>query len=115
MENKFKPIKLETTENKPIVFDTQEMFNQEYINNLTRLISNSSSTPSYIPKKFTDCFTSTLNGLYVYINNNWVLVGNNELSGTSLPTASENNGKYYYLTTTDTLYRSNGTAWIALN
>ena len=23
MENKFKPIKLETTENKPIVFDTQ--------------------------------------------------------------------------------------------
>ena len=40
MENKFKPIKLETTENKPIVFDTQEMFNQEYINNLIRLISN---------------------------------------------------------------------------
>lgn len=35
--------------------------------------------------------------------------------GTSLPAASDNTDGFYYLTTTDTLYRSNGTAWIALN
>jgi hypothetical protein len=41
--------------------------------------------------------------------------GSNISYGTSLPTASENAYKFYYLTTTDTLYISNGISWIALN
>jgi len=57
---------------------------------------------------------------YFRINGTWQTVGSVsgtmiQSSGTSLPTASTNTNKYYYLTTTDTLYRSNGTAWIALN
>lgn len=79
MENKnkeFKPIKLETTENKPIVFDTQQMFNQEYINDLTGLLKTNSTIPAYIPKKLIDCFYlywdgSTTYELYIYINNSW--------------------------------------------
>lgn len=57
---------------------------------------------------------------YYRINGTWQTVGGGsgtmtQTKGTSLPTASANTDKYYYLTTTDTLYRSNGTAWIALN
>lgn len=55
---------------------------------------------------------------YIRLNGVWTVVGTGNMIqeiGTSLPTASSNSGKYYYLTTTDTLYRSNGTAWIALN
>ena len=55
---------------------------------------------------------------YIRINGVWTVVGGGNMIqtfGTSLPAASSNSGKYYYLTTTDTLYRSNGTAWISLN
>jgi hypothetical protein len=70
-----KPVKLETQENKPIVFETQDIFNQEYINDLTRLLKTNSSVPTYTPKKFIDCFYLYNSGatyeLYVYIDNLW--------------------------------------------
>lgn len=76
MENKFKPIELKKTENKPIVFDTQSIFNQEYINDLTRLLKTNSTVPTHIPRKFIDCFYLYWDGLttyelYIYINNSW--------------------------------------------
>ena len=75
MENKFKPIKLEITENKPIQFDTQLLFNQSYINDLTQLLKTNSTVPTNTPKKFIDCFYLYKNGttfkLYVYIDNTW--------------------------------------------
>lgn len=76
MENStFKPVKLETTENKPIVFETQEMFNQSYINDLTQLLKTNSTVPVNPPRKFIDCFYLYKNGttfkLYVYIDNTW--------------------------------------------
>lgn len=78
MENKTKSIKPEsqTTEFKPITFDTQELFNQTYINDLTNLLKTNLSVPTYIPKKFIDCFYlywdgSTTYELYIYINNSW--------------------------------------------
>ena len=116
MENKIKIQKIDT-ENKPIVFSTQEMFNQEHINDLTNLLKTNSTIPTFIPKKFIDCFYAQTGGiLWIYIDNVWVKASNmSQDSGSSLPTASTNTGKYYYLTTTDTLYRSNGTAWISLN
>lgn len=74
MENKtIKPV---IQENKPIQFDTQGIFNQEYINDLTRLLKTNLSVPTYIPRKFIDCFYlywdgSTTYKLYIYINNSW--------------------------------------------
>jgi len=54
---------------------------------------------------------------YIRINNTWQIVGGgggnmSQTKGTSFPSASTNTDKFFYLTTTDTLYRSNGTAWI---
>lgn len=70
-----KPVKLETTENKPIIFDTQTMFNQEYINDLTQLLKTNSTVPVNTPRKFIDCFYLYKNGatyeLYLYIDNSW--------------------------------------------
>lgn len=67
-----KPVK---TDNKEIVFDTQSLFNQSLINDLTKIIKTNSDTPSYIPKKFIDCFYLYNSGvtyeLYVYIANSW--------------------------------------------
>ena len=95
MENKFKPIKLETTENKPIVFDTQEMFNQEYINDLTTPKKYQSSAPTYNPRKLVEQFSLVDDGseksLYVNINNTWVKVGTPDLSG-YVPTSTTVNG-----------------------
>jgi len=64
------------TENKPIVFSTQEMFNQEYINDLIGLLKTNLTIPTHIPKKFIDCFYlywdgSTTYELYIYISNSW--------------------------------------------
>lgn len=64
------------TENKPIVFSTQEMFNQEYINDLTGLLKTNLTIPTHTPKKFIDCFYlywdgSTTYELYIYISNSW--------------------------------------------
>lgn len=75
MENKIKIQKIET-ENKPIVFSTQEMFNQEYINDLTGLLKTNLTIPTHTPKKFIDCFYlywdgSTTYELYIYISNSW--------------------------------------------
>lgn len=36
-------------------------------------------------------------------------------NGTSLPVASSYPFQFFYLTTTDTIYVSNGTSWIAIN
>jgi hypothetical protein len=70
-----KPVKLETTENKPIIFDTQQMFNQSYINDLTQLLKTNSSVPVNPPKKFIDCFYLYNSGatyeLYIWIANTW--------------------------------------------
>lgn len=59
-----------------IQFETQGLFNQIYINDLTRLIKTNTTVPTYIPKKFIDCFYLYWNGtttyeLYIYINNTW--------------------------------------------
>lgn len=75
MEDKIK-IEEVNSENKEIVFDTQEFFNQNFINDLTKIIKTNSAVPSYIPKKFIDCFYLYFDGattyeLYVYINNSW--------------------------------------------
>ncbi|NCD00250.1 MAG: hypothetical protein EOL95_11195 [Bacteroidia bacterium] len=64
------------TENKPIVFSTQEMFNQEYINDLTELLKTNLTIPTHTPKKFIDCFYlywdgSTTYELYIYTSNSW--------------------------------------------
>ena len=76
MENKkFKPQKI-VTEFKPIQFDTQQIFNQAYINDLSQLLKTNTSIPTNTPKKFLDCFYlywdgSTTYSLYIYINNSW--------------------------------------------
>lgn len=75
MENKIKTQKI-NTENKQIKFDTQDLFNQEYINDLTQMLKTNTSIPTHTPKKFIDCFylywdSSTTYELYIYINNSW--------------------------------------------
>lgn len=75
MNNKIKLNKIET-KNEPIRFDTQEIFNQEYINDLTKLLKTNLIVPTHTPKKFIDCFYlywdgSTTYELYIYINNSW--------------------------------------------
>jgi len=82
---------------------------------LTRYLSR----PAVEGEEF-NVFDGTTYAKYFRINNTWQTVGGGSGSmtqdkGTTLPTASDNTDKYYYLTSTDTLYRSNGTAWIALN
>jgi len=75
MENKaIKPV---VTDNQPIQFDTQNIFNQEYINDLTRLLKTNLTIPTHKPKKFIDCFYLYWDGattykLYIYINNSWL-------------------------------------------
>lgn len=94
------------------VIPTYEMTSAQLTTYLSRKAINGEEFNVYI----TDTLESAK---YVMINNEWINVsaGGNmtQTTGTSLPTASSNSGKYYYLTTTDTLYRSNGTSWIALN
>ena len=72
-EIKIKPVE---QKNEPIVFDTQELFNQSYINDLSKLLKTNTSVPTHVPKKFIDCFylywdESTTYELYVYISNSW--------------------------------------------
>lgn len=76
MENKEIKIQEVKEEIKPIVFDTQNMFNQKYINDLIGLLRTNTSLPVNTPKKFLDCFYlywdgSTTYELYIYINNSW--------------------------------------------
>jgi len=78
MENKQKTLKIQDikTENKPIMFDTQQMFNQEYINDLTGLLKTNLTIPTHTPRKFIDCFYLYFDGtsiyeLYIWINNSW--------------------------------------------
>lgn len=90
------------------------------IKELTGYIETINKEPDFVPRLFYDSLKIYNGYLYIYdfLNEAWIKssIANMEQSqGTSLPTASSNSGKYYYLTTTDTLYRSNGTAWIALN
>lgn len=95
MENKFKPIKLETTENKPIIFDTQQTFNQEYISDLLTPKKYQSSIPTYNPRKLIEQFCLVDDGseksLYVNINNVWTKIGQPDLSG-YVPTTRTVNG-----------------------
>lgn len=63
------------TPNNPIIFDTQALFNQVYINDLSRLLKTNSTVPTYIPKKLLSCFYLYKSGadyrLYIYIDNSW--------------------------------------------
>ena len=113
-------IKQETGEQPNISEKTfTDLFNQKTIDSLYKLIKGNTSNPTGVPKTFKDQFYFKTDGtVYVYIDGTWSVIGSGNMtqtSGTSLPSASANTDKYYYLTTTDTLYRSNGTSWIALN
>lgn len=75
MEDEIKNEEIKS-ENKEIIFETQELFNQSYINDLTKLIKTNSTVPTHIPRKFIDCFHLYYDGtttyeLYIYINNSW--------------------------------------------
>ncbi len=92
------------------------------VQNLKGFIEALSSAPNFVPKNFYDSIKIFSGALYIYNyeTNTWFVVGGGSYLvsagiGTALPSASTFSGQYYYLTTTDTLYRSNGTAWIALN
>jgi hypothetical protein len=91
------------------------------IKELSGYFETLTSEPTFIPKLFYDSIKIYNGNLYVFdfLTSTWIntiSVGNMiESSGTTLPDATTNSGRYYYLTTTDTLYRSNGTSWIAIN
>ena len=75
MANKIKQQQVKT-DFKPIVFDTQQSFNQSYINDLRDVIKTNTSIPTHTPKKFIDCIYLYWDGtttyeLYIYINNTW--------------------------------------------
>ena len=75
MVNKIKQQQVKT-DFKPITFDTQQSFNQTYINDLTQILKTNTSVPTHTPKKFIDSFylywdESTTYELYIYINNTW--------------------------------------------
>lgn len=66
----FKPVKVDINK------DDQELFNQNYINDLTKIIKTNSTVPTHTPRKLIDCFYLRWDGsntyeLYVYINNSW--------------------------------------------
>jgi hypothetical protein len=89
------------------------------MSDLTKIKQAQSTSPTYIPQSFADQFYFKSDGTFwVYINGTWTSIGTatgnmTQTIGTTLPSASTYRGQYYYLTTTDTLYRSNGTVWIA--
>jgi hypothetical protein len=67
------------TGNNEMKFDSQEMLNQVYINDLRDILQTKTSIPTYEPKKFLDCFClywdeSTTYRLYIWINNQWKYV-----------------------------------------
>jgi hypothetical protein len=104
----------------PDHIENQKPILPTHLKSLEGFIQVVSAVPTYIPKNFYDSIKICNGVLYIfnYSTNAWVSfeAGNMiQSSGTTLPDASTNSGKFYYLTTTDTLYRSNGTAWIALN
>lgn len=79
IKNKTKPeIKVnEPSGIKPkfIVPETQNEFNQAYIDDLMNIKETYDSVPTYIPKKLLDQIYLYKNGatyrLYIYINNEW--------------------------------------------
>ena len=89
------------------------------IRDLDGFVEVVNAVPTYIPKTFKESIVIYSGTLYVFnfITNSWVSGGGlkDAGKGTSLPTASSNTDSFYYKSDTDTLYRSNGTAWIALN
>ena len=59
-----------------IKFDNQELWNQQYIDDLVKIIKTVSVIPTHTPKKFIECFCFYYNNdttyrLYIYINNEW--------------------------------------------
>ena len=101
--------------------DSQETPQPSTMKDLTSVKAAQSTTPTYIPKSFADQFYFKSDGTFwVYINGTWTNIGGAtgnmiQAIGTTLPSASTYSGQFYYLTTTDILYRSNGTAWIGIN
>lgn len=80
------------------------------------------SVPTFVPKTFYDSIKIYNGAIYIFNfkTNTWVSTSGagyliSTGKGTTLPSASANTDGFYYKTDTDTLYRSNGTAWIALN
>ena len=105
-------------QNINIGLDEQQIttLTNKYIDDLKKIIPTNTTIPSHTPKKFIDCFWIYNDNLYVYINGGWKSLGGIiQTEGTSFPDATISNGNYFYKTDTDTLYRSNGTAWIAIN
>lgn len=53
----------------------EDLSNQNYINDLKKLIKTNTEVPTHIPKKFIDIFyvrdNSGTNELYMFINNTW--------------------------------------------
>jgi hypothetical protein len=80
MEIKKKDInEIKSIDNENPIFETQEDFNQSYIDDLLKTLKTNSTVPSYVPKKFIDCIYLYFDGatdyrLYVYINNTWKYV-----------------------------------------
>ena len=65
-----------TQEITKISFDTQDFFNEAYINDLTSILKTNLIVPTYTPKKWVDCFYLYFDGtstykLYIYISNTW--------------------------------------------
>lgn len=59
---------------------------------------------------------ANINDIRVYLRGAWNSIGSGViLSGTSLPSASSYTNQLFRLTTTDTMYFSNGSVWISLN
>ena len=106
-----------TTAPDPITPTIQATF----LDKFRALTQENTNAPTYTPKSFQEQFYFQKgNILWIYMSGTWVTLGVStntmfQTVGTTLPDATTNTNKYYYLTTTDTLYRSNGTAWIALN
>lgn len=108
----------EIQQNNDILLQDQPPATPEILKNIKGLFEVVSAVPTEAPK---DLYGSvkiygTTVYFYNYITNAWLPLGNFEIpSGTALPTASANTNKLFRLTTTDTLYFSNGSSWIALN
>ena len=101
MVNKIKQQQVKT-DFKPITFDTQQSFNQSYINDLTQILKTNTSIPTHTPKKFIDFFylykNETDYRFYTYINNEWKytdISGVNSAEEYLVGTGSSDNKTYF--------------------
>lgn len=113
-------------ENKNENREQESLLNSNLPNNIKFLegyFETLNTAPTFFPKTFYDSIKIYNGDLYIfdYKTDTWITAGTSGSflkdagKGTTLPSASENTDAFYYKTDTDTLYRSNGTAWIAIN